>query len=173
MQQDSITYKRMAVDNAIIIPEIISLLNEGHTVTMKLRGYSMRPFLEDGRDKALLKKADSIAAGDVVLAEIATKRYVLHRIKNIEADNITLLGDGNLSTESCRTCNIHGKAVCFYRKNSSKPDYTDGLKWKIYSYIWTHLLPIRRYLLFLYRGYLKCTNIFKKQKTESNTPIKH
>ena len=154
----------MAVDNTIIIPEIISLLNEGHTVTLKLRGYSMRPFLEDGRDKALLKRAGKVAVGDVVLAEIAPKRYALHRIKNIESDKITLQGDGNLNTESCRPCDIYGTAVCFYRKGSDKPDYTTGAKWKAYSYVWTRLLPVRRYLLFLYRGYMKCYRIFQKRK---------
>ena len=35
--------------NADFIPEIIKLLDEGHTVTLLLRGYSMRPFLEDTR----------------------------------------------------------------------------------------------------------------------------
>lgn len=38
--------------NLELIPEVISLLEEGHTVTLPLRGYSMRPFLEDNRDKA-------------------------------------------------------------------------------------------------------------------------
>lgn len=48
----------MQIPNAILIPEIIRLLDEGHTVTLRLRGYSMRPFLEDDRDVALLVKAD-------------------------------------------------------------------------------------------------------------------
>ena len=46
----------MQIPNAILIPEIIRLLDEGHTVTLRLRGYSMRPFLEDDRDVALLVK---------------------------------------------------------------------------------------------------------------------
>lgn len=163
---DNMAYQHKSMDNAIIIPEIIRLMNEGHTVTMRLRGYSMRPFLEDGRDKALLKKSGTIAVGDVVLAEIAPKRYVLHRIKSIEGDKITLLGDGNLSTESCRRGDIHGTAVCFYRKGSDRADYTSGAKWKAYSYVWPRLLPIRRYLLFIYRGYMKYTSMLKKTRQQ-------
>ena len=54
--------------NSEFLPEISKILDEGHTVTLKLRGRSMRPFLEDGRDKALIKKADDIHVGDAVLA---------------------------------------------------------------------------------------------------------
>ena len=74
----AITCRQMA--NAVLLPEVIALLDEGHTVTLPLRGYSMRPFLEDGRDKALLQKPQSINVGDPVLAEIAPGHYVLHRI---------------------------------------------------------------------------------------------
>lgn len=53
----------MQIPNAILIPEIIRLLDEGHTVTLRLRGYSMRPFLEDDRDVALLVKAGTVKVG--------------------------------------------------------------------------------------------------------------
>ena len=98
MTQDNIEVKKKAFANEIIIPEIIAMLNSGHSVTLGLRGYSMRPFLEDRRDKALLRKPTAITVGDVVLAEISPKRYVLHRIISINEDNITLRGDGNLNT---------------------------------------------------------------------------
>jgi len=46
----------MQFANAQLLPEIIKFLEEGHSVTLQLRGFSMRPFLEDKRDKALLTK---------------------------------------------------------------------------------------------------------------------
>lgn len=57
--------------NAVILPEIVKLMDEGHTITLRLRGFSMRPFLEDNRDKALMTKATHPRVGDPVLAEIA------------------------------------------------------------------------------------------------------
>lgn len=138
-------------DNREFIPEIIRILETGHTVTIGLRGYSMRPFLEDQRDKALLSKAKKIAKGDVVLAEIAPNRFALHRIISIDGDNIVLRGDGNIAVEHCKRSDIHGFAIGFYRKGSDRLDSTSGKKWRIYSYIWKHLLPIRRYLLFAYK----------------------
>lgn len=151
MPFDNKEIKRIHFQNEVLIPQIITLLDSGHTVTLMLRGISMRPFLEDNRDKALLKKAEKLKVGDVVLAEISAKRYVLHRITEIEGERVVLMGDGNLGTEQCRISDIHGYAVGFYRKGRNKMERTDSVKWKTYSFLWMHLRPIRRYLLFLYR----------------------
>ena len=53
---NNLAFKQKEFANEVIIPEIAKLLDEGHSVTLKLRGMSMRPFLEDGRDKAILTK---------------------------------------------------------------------------------------------------------------------
>ena len=139
------------VPNAILIPEVVRMMEEGHTVTIMLKGFSMRPFLENNRDKALLKKAVSPQKGDPVLAEIKPHVYVLHRIININGDNVILRGDGNLNTEHCQLKDIKGAVVGFYRKGRTTLDRTDGRKWKTYSLVWTRLYPIRRWLLAFYR----------------------
>lgn len=152
----SSNYKSLAVeekffDNAILLPEVVNLLNEGHTVTLRLRGFSMRPFLEDRRDKALLKKAENPQVGDAVLAEIAPGHFVLHRIISIEGEKVVLRGDGNLGTEECRLGDVKGVAIGFYRKGRDVADMTTEKKWRAYSFVWTRLFPIRRYLLAIHR----------------------
>lgn len=137
--------------NAILIPEIVKMMDEGHTVTIILKGFSMRPFLENNRDKALMKKAVSPQKGDPVLAEIKPQMYVLHRIIDINGDKVVLRGDGNLGTEQCQLKDIKGTVIGFYRKGRTILDRTDGWKWKTYSLVWTHLYPIRRWLLAFYR----------------------
>lgn len=141
------------IPNEILLPFVIEQLQseEGKTVTLPLRGRSMRPFLEDGRDKALLMavKQQEVKVGDAVLAEIGDKQYVLHRVVKISNETVVLRGDGNLTTEQCKRSDIHAKAIGFYRKGKDKMDSTEGMKWKVYSWLWTRLLPIRRYLLFL------------------------
>ena len=134
--------------NEVFLPQVVALLEEGHTATLPLRGRSMRPFLEDGRDKALLQIVDTYREGDAVLAEISRGHFVLHRIIKIEGTHVTLRGDGNLGDEHCRLEDIRAKAVGFYRKGRTKLDSTDGRKWRIYSWWWTRLYPLRRYLLF-------------------------
>ena len=111
----------------------------------------MRPFLEDGRDKALLTKAVQPQVGDPVLAEIAPRHDVLHRIIAINGDHVTLRGDGNLGEAHCRLSDVRGAVIGFYRKGRDKLDRTDGRKWRTYSWVWTRLYPVRRYLLAFYR----------------------
>ncbi|MBP5340167.1 MAG: S24/S26 family peptidase [Prevotella sp.] len=141
-------YETRQLANDIFLPQVVELLKEGHTVTLPLRGRSMRPFLEDGRDKALLQLAKEPQVGDAVLAEISKGHFVLHRIILIDGEQVTLRGDGNLSDEYCLLADIRAKAVGFYRKGRSRLDSTDGLKWRAYSWLWTRLFPLRRYLLF-------------------------
>lgn len=135
--------------NDVLLPFVVEQLEAGHTATLPLRGRSMRPFLEDGRDKALLKIEHNPQVGDAVLAEIAKGHFVLHRIIRIEGEHVVLRGDGNLNEEHCTLSDIRAKAIGFYRKGRNKLDSTESLKWRIYSWWWTRLYPIRRYLLFM------------------------
>lgn len=146
--------------NSIFLPQVVQLLEEGHTATLPLRGRSMRPFLEDGRDKALLKIVQPVKVGDAVLAEISKGHFVLHRIISIEGENVTLRGDGNLANEYCKIGDIRARAIGFYRKGRTKLDSTDGRKWRIYSWWWTRLYPVRRYLLFILHPHIPAR--FKK-----------
>lgn len=147
--------------NSIFLPQVVQLLEEGHTATLPLRGRSMRPFLEDGRDKALLKIVQPVKVGDAVLAEISKGHFVLHRIIGIEGENVTLRGDGNLANEYCKIGDIRARAIGFYRKGRTKLDSTDGRKWRIYSWWWTRLYPVRRYLLFILHPHIPAR--FKKK----------
>jgi len=140
--------------NDVFLPFVVEQLKDGHTVTLPLRGRSMRPFLEDGRDKALLTLADHPKVGDAVLAEISKGVFVLHRIIKIDGLNVTLRGDGNLGNEYCSLSDIRAKAIGFYRKGRQTPDRTDGLKWRVYSWWWMRLYPIRRYLLFIFNPHI-------------------
>lgn len=145
--------KKLLIANAVLLPEVIALVERGHSVTLPLRGCSMRPFLEDGRDKALLVKADAgtLKCGDVVLAEIVPHKYVLHRLVGISGNNITLLGDGNLTPEHCRLDDVKAVAIGFYRKGNATLDSVGTVKWRLYSAVWMFLRPMRRYLLAVYR----------------------
>lgn len=154
MPKDRSSINVVQLENAAFLPHVTALISEGHTITLPLRGRSMRPFLEDGRDKALLAAPSDIAMGDAVLAEILPGHYVLHRIIGIDGEKVTLRGDGNLADEYCRLEDIRAKATGFYRKGRTKLDSTNGLKWRLYSVVWTRLYPIRRYLLFAFHPHI-------------------
>lgn len=139
------------IPNEVLIPEIGRLVAEGHTVTLRLKGISMRPFLENDRDSALLTRPGEVKVGDPVLARVDDGRFVLHRVVAIEGESIVLRGDGNLACEHCQRKDVLAAVIGFYRKGSRKLDRTDGVKWRVYSRLWMALLPIRRYLLAIYR----------------------
>ena len=143
--------KNIPLENRLFFPVIVEYIKDGHTVTINLRGNSMRPFLESERDRAMLSRPENLGIGDPVLAEIEPGHYVLHRIRKMEGDNVTLMGDGNLNCEYCKVSDFRAGVIGFFRKGHDKMDRTDGLKWKVYSWIWTTLRPVRRYLLAAYR----------------------
>lgn len=141
------------VNNHVFMQEIRRLFNEDgkKNVTFVVRGMSMRPFLDDGRDKVILAPPRKPRKGDVVLAEFTAKRYALHRVIAIKDGIYTMRGDGNpLSMkEQFTENNIVGIADGFIRKG--KFVSTGSFKWRVYSFVWELLKPIRRILLAIYR----------------------
>lgn len=151
--------QNMAIANAVLLPEVVRLIDAGHTVTLPLKGNSMRPFLCHMRDKALLTSIDEVRVGYPVLAEVSPSHFVLHRVVAIDGDKVTLRGDGNLGEEHCRLSDVKALAKAFYRKGREVPDYITDRKWRIYSFVWMRLLPIRRYLLLIHHMFFRSQKI--------------
>lgn len=139
--------------NEVLLKEVCSLVADGHDVTLRVRGVSMRPFLEDRRDKIVLTRPENVQVGDAVLAEIAPGRYVFHRIIAIDGDEVTLKGDGNIrGTEHCKIPNVMAATKAFIRKEKNyKPQ---GKTWRCYSALWPTSPFVRRVLLKLYRMFM-------------------
>lgn len=142
--------RTIEVPNKVLIGEVRRVLDQGKSATFRVKGFSMRLFLDNNRDLVKLEKrpAESIQVGDVALAEVAPEHYVLHRVIKREGSHLTLMGDGNIAgTESCEDADVVGIATAFYRKGRTKPDLVTGRKWRIYSFVWLRLKPLRRIIL--------------------------
>lgn len=145
--------EKRIIPNDILLTSAEELLAEGHDVEMLVKGNSMRPYLENEKDSVLLRKMDSVAVGDVILARIAPKTYVMHRVWSIDGNRITLMGDGNLrGREFCRKEDVIGTVICFLKADGRK--ITPG-KGKV----WRALLPFRRYILYAHKCYKKIKDI--------------
>lgn len=143
--------KQLKVNNSVFLPELLQLVEKGHLVTILASGNSMRPFIEDGRDKLVFGKVENITVGDVILAEVEQGVYVCHRIETIEEGTITMRGDGVFNgTERLTKEQVRAKLVRVIRKENTYVLATSRV-WKCYSAVWVSLLPLRRYLLALYR----------------------
>ncbi len=139
----------MEKSNDILMPEFERLLKEGHMVEFAPKGVSMRPFIEGGRDKVVLKACNEPQVGMIVLARI-NQAFVLHRIYKIRGKKIILQGDGNLTgQEVCKAEDIIGFVVRVKGKYGQRKRLTKGS-------LWRHLpLLVRKVILKLYRAYIK------------------
>lgn len=140
--------------NHEVMEMVRQFVGEGRQTLLPVRGYSMRIFVEHERDKAILAPFDAatLKRGDVVLTWVTEGYYVLHRVVNVEGDDLTLMGDGNIrGKEHCKRSDVLAKAIGFVRKGRQNPDMVTYWKWRIYSVFWLGLLPIRRWLLLLWR----------------------
>lgn len=142
--------RRRIVPNEVMLGEVKKMIAEGRQVNIKVKGVSMLPFIVGDRDSVLLSQPVDLAVSDIVLGEIEEGRYVLHRIKAMQGDDITMMGDGNLrGTEQCLRKNVVGKVVKIIRNGVGVDPYSPKEKRKVAA--WLMLTPIRRYLLAIYR----------------------
>lgn len=139
----------ISAPNAELMPIIAECISRGQTVELRVRGYSMRPYIEHERDIVVLSPITGpLRIGDVILAQVGQGLYALHRIIRLSGDCITMKGDGNIgAVEQVRASDVIALAIGFKRKGRTVVESTDQLKWRIYSYIWPRLCPLRRILL--------------------------
>lgn len=141
------------LEDSLFAKELSHLLQQDkqRSVTFTVRGYSMRPFIENERDKAVIVAPHTPRVGQVVFAEVAQGAYVLHRIIAIDANRIILQGDGNSPkiTEVTTEDKIIGTVKAFIRKG--KYVSVDSLQWRRYSSFWARTRVFRGVLLTIYR----------------------
>ena len=142
-----------------IIQNAIALVNEGLRVTFPVKGYSMLPFIVGSKESVDLVKPEHLEIGHVVLAWVEGCRYVVHRIIRIEGKQVTLMGDGNIAgVEHCTLSDVAALAINVVTpQGKHHPLYAP---WRIKaSRLWWRLLPIRRWILAIYRRtWLKVIN---------------
>lgn len=143
----------MKKNNDILIPEIERLLKDRHMVEFAPRGVSMRPFIEGGRDKVILKSCREPRVGMIVLAKVGDT-YVLHRIYKIDGEKIILHGDGNLTGfEQCRPADIVGYVVRLKGMDGKRKRLTKGRFWRALPTIFQKLyLKFYRTILLRYEN---------------------
>ena len=146
------------VDDSLILSEAIRLVNEGIEVIFPVNGRSMRPFIEGGRDSVLLVKPVDVKPMDIVLAHVGDGRYVVHRILSIVGERVTLMGDGNLmGRETCECKEIYAKVTHVVTPNGKKILLYTPFRHFVQK-TWVKVLPLRKYLLKLYRVYNRIHN---------------
>ena len=139
-------------EQTVMMEEISRLISEGKTVSISAKGYSMNPFIMHLRDQIVLgpwTDAD-IKKGAVVLVKDTRGCFIVHRIIKIEGDMITLRGDGNIGlTEKAYVKDIIALMHAVTKKGRTYS--VKSLRWRLYSWFWKLLTPVRRYPLAVWR----------------------
>lgn len=155
---------KLIVENDEFFGKVVSLLVEGHSVTVPVKGVSMLPFIRGDKDSVVLEGVESctpegksrirVNVGDIVLFRYK-ERYIMHRILRIENCKAIIQGDGVArNMEICSLDDIYGRVTQILKPGKSPVDpYSDKMRRR--SALWMRLKPIRRYVLFIYRRLLK------------------
>lgn len=136
------------ISNDIFFAQIEELLSEGQSVIIRVKGHSMRPFMRSDRTSVRIAPlTDSerklVSVGDIVLFRYRG-HHVMHRIRRIEEDRITLAGDGNYRLwEHCSHDDIVGMVtdVVSYKGRSIS---CNSRLWRCASWIWVSLPQLLR-----------------------------
>ena len=135
---------KVTIPNSVLFEEVAAVLQEGREAVITPTGNSMRPFIRGGVDRVVLGLRDTLAVGDIVLARF-DRRYILHRILALDGEAVTLMGDGNLrGRERVRTADVIGTVTAIIKPDGQRRTPGKGRLWRV-------LLPVRRYLLAIYR----------------------
>jgi signal peptidase len=134
-------------------PLLTELLGNGKTVCLTVTGNSMYPFLRGHIDCVYLEKADPerLRAGDIVLVRKPGGQYVLHRVIKPRGNTFCLLGDAQTVPEGPFGTDCVVAAVRGVKRRDRYID-TSNLCWRVLSWIWLFLGPLRPFLISLRRA---------------------
>lgn len=142
---------KLIMANEALLPEVAKMLAKGLMVTLPVKGNSMLPFIIGGQDSVMLRKpAGTLQKWEIVFARTDNGAYVLHRIIAFDGSQVILMGDGNVhGVETCSRENVFGvvKNIIKGKRYIDCELPTQRKKAKL----WYRMLPLRRYLLTVYR----------------------
>lgn len=139
------------IPDSVIFESAAEMLSEGHSVVLRPKGNSMLPFIHGSLDNVKLERLGQVLAGDIVLARLNPDKYILHRVYYIDGEKLTLMGDGNnRGQEHCLTSDVIGTVTEIIRSSGRSVDARSRAELRR-ARLWRRLLPLRRYILGVYR----------------------
>ncbi|WP_333625998.1 S24 family peptidase [Sphingobacterium siyangense] len=145
MSENTSNNKTRVISNEDYFAEVQRILREGKEVRIRVKGNSMRPFIQDG-DTVLLQayRGQPLALGSNILAKDKDK-FVFHRFVGKKNGQCVLAGDGNLVlNEYIPLTDIIAVAVMHYPKHKDKAIAIDQAWARLRGLIWYHLRLLRR-----------------------------
>lgn len=121
------------INNNELFADVERLIDDGLSIDMRVKGFSMRPFLRNERDTVHLSAIDRAALrrGMVVLFRYRNQ-HTIHRIRRIDGDKLTIKGDGNYRSAELVTRDTVAAYAQSIERNGRQIKYGTAL-WRILS----------------------------------------
>lgn len=126
------------------------LVEEGETVSMRIVGSSMSPFLIHDRDLITFKAPErELKKGDMVFFQRESGQYVMHRIYAVKPDGYYMVGDAQAEIEGpIRREQIFAVIIKVRRKD--KWMEPGDFWWNFFERVWINIIPVRKAVVVFY-----------------------
>ncbi|WP_104384618.1 S24 family peptidase [Sphingobacterium sp. HMA12] len=150
MTEHSEDSKTRIISNELYFTEVQHMLNEGKEIRIRIKGDSMRPFIQDGDSVLLLAyRGGALQPGSNLLARHQGK-YVFHRYVGRKKGQVVLAGDGNLVLrEYINPADIIAVALVHFPQNSAKEINLNHSWARFRGLAWYHIRLLRRVVVKL------------------------
>ena len=148
-------YNVRELDAEVLMPALLSLLEETDAVPLVISGSSMTPFLVHGRDTVYLSKVTApLKRGDMILYQRDGGSYILHRIFRAGHDGYTLVGDAQTLLErGIRADQVLAVVTAVRRKGKLLKQ--GSFWWDFFEKVWIRMVPLRPAVRGIYSCFLK------------------
>ena len=128
---------------------IREVLASGGEFRLYPHGISMLPLLRQGRDSVSLRRVDStIRKGDILFYQRPDGSFVLHRVRAVTPNGLTMIGDNQTLPERGVSPDwVIGRVTRIFRDD--KEVICDGLRYRLYRKLWQFTIS-RGLMLKLY-----------------------
>lgn len=151
------------VDTGAYVSVLRELAESGKTVSMRIAGNSMSPFLVHDRDYIFFTRPErEIRRGDMVFYQRFTGQYVMHRVCRIKDNRYYLVGDAQTEVEG-PLYREQIFALITAVKRKGKIVRPGDFWWEFFEHIWVRLIPARRLIV---RTYSVISRVFPKKRVK-------
>lgn len=126
------------------------LVEEGETVSMRIVGSSMSPFLIHDRDLITFKAPErELKKGDMVFFQRESGQYVMHRIYAVKPDGYYMVGDAQTEIEG-PISQEQIFAVIIKVRRKGKWLEPGNFWWNFFERVWINIIPFRKVVTVFY-----------------------
>ena len=151
------------VDTGAYVSVLRELAESGKTVSMRIAGNSMSPFLVHDRDYIFFTRPErEIRRGDMVFYQRFTGQYVMHRVCRIKDNSYYLVGDAQTEVEG-PLYREQIFALITAVKRKGKIVRPGDFWWEFFEHIWVRLIPARRLIV---KSYSIISRVFPKKRVK-------